>query len=144
MICFATPNWAIVCHKHQMFLKQLCYSLHVHLAISNVRLSRLETYFLRMGQRYQRVSVPMVPMAIPKDVVKLLLAPFDEYGILKFFSHYLVFATRRLLLSSSMFTIPMCPTCSSSSILFCSLIGIMRRIPHIRYPFFTESSCLRM
>ena len=54
----------------------------------------------RMGLQNQCVSVPRVPRAIPKDVVKLLVAPFDESGILNIFllivqCHYLVLVTRR-------------------------------------------------
>ena len=59
-----------------------------------MRLPRLETYVIRMGQQNQRVSISMVPRAIPKDVVKLLVALFDESGMLTCSSHYPVLATR--------------------------------------------------
>ena len=150
IICFTTPNWANICLNTSIVLEAVmefitCTSGHFECASTAIR--------------------NMFPIKGPAKSIWIRSqgAEGHSQGCSEAFGgafwftwhpeHFLANCSmslsslghqKKLLLSSFIFTMPKCPTCSSSSTLFLSLMGIITRMPHIGHLFWTDSSFLRM
>ena len=150
IICFTTPNWANIFLNTSIVLEAVmefitCTSGHFECASTAIR-----NIFPTKGPAKSIWICSQGAEGHSQGCSEAFGGAFwftwhPEHFITNCFMSLLSLGhQKKLLLSSLIFTMPMCPTCSSSSTLFLSLMGIITRMPHIRHPFWTRSSFLRM